>query len=668
VAAAADLLLVVVKPLQVQALVREISRLQALRVWRGCTVRLLNLKDQRGVVVTAPLVEALNLSGVVATAITLLATEREEAVLALTILPLLTLAALALRGLSSLPNTHRASSLRTPKLKTMSTITLSPTQAADPAQVQAALNAAADGDAISLPKGDYTWNKQVSCSGKSIRLLGDATSGTTLINNIPPPSNWKSQWLIYLTGSNRSTLEVANLAFKIGSANTSGGFKGTAQISLGSAPGRPYYLHDCSVRINGPIAKGLQLFTNGGLVSKCKFQSDLYSYSDGIVMQSSNDTYKSVSTLGTLDDGTKNTYVEDCEFVDIGVGYSLDMSGCARMVVRHCKFINSYIGSHGQESDPFGCRHYEIYDCEFRVPNLDSNTQDFCWLRGGTGVIFDNSFDPSYYKSCVMMQILSLTKNEQIGCQTDYPVPRQVGQGWSGGEGSYSYPGWPANGSGYITDALYIWDNTKNASAAWVTFGDSSPDQCGNNLHSRDFIKENRDYYLNAGPKPGYTPYQYPHPLASGQQPPIEQPPIEQPPTEPPVEQPPSGGEPETIDGADSRVSFSGGWRHTTDEIDVVGGTMSYSVPASAKLEFSGTGIEVIVKTAPNKGKANIVLDGTQVAIVDLFSMSYLHKVVIFSKTGLPTGVHTIELVSAESKNSNSTGTVIDLDSFRVTP
>jgi hypothetical protein len=541
----------------------------------------------------------------------------------------------------------------------MATITLTPAQSADPAQVQAALNSAADSDSVILPNGSYTWTKQVSLSGKSIKLLGESKGGVTLVNNIPPGSTWKTRPLLNLSSSKLSTLEVANLAFTIGSNNSSGSYMGIAQCTLWSAEGRPFYLHDCAFTINQAIAKGLQLFTNGGVVSRCTFKSNMSSYSDGIVMQASTDTYKSVSTLGTLDSGgTKNTYVEDCEFRDVGVGYSLDMSDCARMVVRHCKFINSYIGSHGQESSPFGCRHYEIYNNTFTVPNTSSNTQDFCWLRGGTGVIFDNSFDPQYYKSCVMMQILALTKNEQIGCQTQYPVPRQVGQGWSGASGSYSYPGWPANGSGYITDPLYIWNNTKNASAAWVTFGDSSPDQCGNNLHSKDFIREGRDYFLNAGAKPGYSSFVYPHPLTSGS-PPIEQPPIEQPPS--------SGGEPIIVDSADAEVKFSGGWRQTTDEVDVVGGTMSYSVPASAKLSFTGTKIEVIAKTAPNKGKANVLIDGAQVGTIDFYSNAYLHKVTVFSKT-VSSGTHTIEIVSAESKNSASTGTVIDLDAFRVTP
>ena len=34
--------------------------------------------------------------------------------------------------------------------------------------------------------------------------------------------------------------------------------------------------------------------------------------------------------------------------------------------------------------------------------------------------------------------------------------------------------------------------------------------------YTSSMIQENRDYFVNKGPKPGYSPYLYPHPLRSG--------------------------------------------------------------------------------------------------------------------------------------------------------
>lgn len=142
-------------------------------------------------------------------------------------------------------------------------------------------------------------------------------------------------------------------------------------------------------------------------------------------------------------------------------------------------------------------------------------------VRGGTGVIFNNAMDnisSSAWgtKFSLWFTVFNINRLGQTACQVTYPAARQVGQGWIGA-GGYSYPSVPADGTGYITDPVYIWGNTGAGTSGANFFGldQYAPDECGNGQLVGDYIKVNRDYVFAA--KPGYTAFPYPHPLvASG--------------------------------------------------------------------------------------------------------------------------------------------------------
>jgi hypothetical protein len=193
----------------------------------------------------------------------------------------------------------------------------------------------------------------------------------------------------------------------------------------------------------------------------------------------------------------------------------MDFHDNTRAVVRHCTFKNSTIYTHGQDTALFGLRHFEIYNNTWHFDNKVSSYEYLqCWviLRGGTGVIFGNEFpviNLGYaQKPSILMAVYGITQDP---CYTHYPVPRQVGQSWKG-TGGYSYPERPDNGTGYYTDPVYIWDNTGSGSSSQYLVGlNWLNDGCGHGLKIGDFVKEGRDYVF--GPRPGYTPYTYPHPL-----------------------------------------------------------------------------------------------------------------------------------------------------------
>jgi hypothetical protein len=207
---------------------------------------------------------------------------------------------------------------------------------------------------------------------------------------------------------------------------------------------------------------------------------------------------------------------------------ALNLDDNSRTVVRYNTFNNSGIGSHGQETSPWGVRHYEIYNNTF-IFSASGNTpygntyplnlNYWFEIRGGTGVAFNNivpdiSSQAWGAKATWLMYDLNIQRtSNDVSCQTSYPSARQVGQTWIG-SGGYSYPGASLDGTGYSMDPLYIWNNSGGSNAQSPSLADY-PDQCGNGQLVANYIVAGRDYILGTA-KPGYTPYTYPHPLRTG--------------------------------------------------------------------------------------------------------------------------------------------------------
>jgi len=84
--------------------------------------------------------------------------------------------------------------------------------------------------------------------------------------------------------------------------------------------------------------------------------------------------------------------------------------------------------------------------------------------------------------------------------------------GRSGGSSITGDTPTPWGSNDQVDDPVYCWDNTREGGVA-VLAGGSHPS-----------MREN-EHYFNGTPKPGYTPYTYPHPLRDGSEPPPDPPP-----------------------------------------------------------------------------------------------------------------------------------------------
>ena len=215
-------------------------------------------------------------------------------------------------------------------------------------------------------------------------------------------------------------------------------------------------------------------------------------------------------------------YVEDNAFnMDggcyLGIG---DHYYGARMVFRHNTVHNAYWQSHATRGyERGGSLKVEIYNNVFT--SSDSAWYRAIHMRSGTGVIFNNTLQNSF-------NTIQADNQRSNGQNTDSPYGSCNGSSkWDGNLSGES--GWPCldqigRGPGQYPNQpsvpLYGWNNGK-------AIGCSSGGSCSNDVtiigdgdaHVRSTAHSNGQVdFVNSGssPKPGYTPFTYPHPLQGG--------------------------------------------------------------------------------------------------------------------------------------------------------
>ncbi|MFF7133157.1 beta-galactosidase [Streptomyces sp. NPDC008196] len=131
----------------------------------------------------------------------------------------------------------------------------------------------------------------------------------------------------------------------------------------------------------------------------------------------------------------------------------------------------------------------------------------------------------------------------------------------------------------------------------------------------------------------------------------------------------PAGDTTYTWDDPDSALQYAGSWSHVHDT-SYTGGdykhTESFSDKAgdSLTVPFDGTAIRWIGSKTNNHGNADVYLDGTKVATVD--DSGAENQVVVFQKTGLAPGAHTLKIVVAGNHGSGSTDNYVAIDAIDV--
>jgi prepilin-type processing-associated H-X9-DG protein len=204
-------------------------------------------------------------------------------------------------------------------------------------------------------------------------------------------------------------------------------------------------------------------------------------------------------------------FIEDCTFTNDGeeITHIVDGSRGAKYVFRYNTVtetpplnINGWVCMHGycHGESARGLRAFEVYGNIFKR-GLGGYARLFT-IRGGTGVIYNNTFDSSVgsWADIFYFRELRIEHNEAIStkCDSNCSESRWCDEG---GEG-YPCCDQVGRGKNQASEPVYIWNNV---------------DHNGNDISSSTVttpavIQENRDYIFTQ--KTGYTPYAYPHPLA----------------------------------------------------------------------------------------------------------------------------------------------------------
>ena len=355
--------------------------------------------------------------------------------------------------------------------------------------VQAAIGLAAVGDKVSVPAGDCSW------------------SGLTLAKAIHLQGAGKGVTNIALTGATSivkqadGVVRVSDFSFaKTGGGNGSKGFV----VSGGWKTAEPVVIENNDFAISNSGLFVLNV-AGGVIIAANSFDGG---WDDSFIQpkhdQDPEKSWSSPDTLGAHDAAGKlNHYVEANTFYG-GTNQGIDADDSTRVVYRYNELTYSSFNTHGWATSPVGVRHFEVYKNKFQHPGGSepiANQNWAIWIRGGTGVIFENSFDDIAGSHWGQKDEIRLTirgaedARPQGACSSvSYPVPHQIGQSH--------------DGSKSVTEPLYLWGNTGTTT---VSAGWNWGNPCG--LTFADFFKWGRDAMNDGTSKPGYTPYVYPHPL-----------------------------------------------------------------------------------------------------------------------------------------------------------
>ena len=114
-----------------------------------------------------------------------------------------------------------------------------------------------------------------------------------------------------------------------------------------------------------------------------------------------------------------------------------------------------------------------------------------------------------------------------------------------------------------------------------------------------------------------------------------------------------------------SAVSQTGSWTKASNS-KFYGGSVRHSSSGGASQSWTGTvsSLGLVSTLGPNRGRAEVWVDGVKVATLDLYASSTKRRQVVYAVDFGDAGKHTIELRVSGTKSAKSSGKRVDFDAF----
>jgi hypothetical protein len=403
--------------------------------------------------------------------------------------------------------------------------------------VHAAINAASDGDTVLIPSGSCSWSSGITTT-KQIKIIGTNiypnVSGGTVITDADTNS---ADTLLSVTTGGSFHVVIAGISFLPGT--------GTGSYITVLGTGLVALMHDMAFNIpNFQLLHAVNWQSQGGVIWHTNWYSTsnlsgtcgekIGSDSGSLSVVPPGPKWDTPSTMGTLDtNGNENVYLEDNTFTYIG--QIPDVGDNGRVVIRHNTFTNISGGLIHGSTGAVGGRFVEIYNNSYLNTNPLRAADRYFWWRAGTAVVTQNHFDALSGGGCygskdsLTFSVENAARQGNWGCCQGNMCFHQTGSGSNNQvQSPVSVSGAPqtATDNTQISDPVYVWDNSgAGQGSAHYGFNDGSPRDCptinpatGNPYTTTDFFHAGRDYFFddsgtNAGAKPGWAPFTYPHPL-----------------------------------------------------------------------------------------------------------------------------------------------------------
>ena len=345
-------------------------------------------------------------------------------------------------------------------------------------EVAACITAASSGDTINIPAGECTWTSGITIpDAKKITLNGAGAQSTVISHgNITAISMGTSGSRITEMGFIQTTglcIEVKGTGWRIDHnqfTNTSG----TSQYTI--------------------IANGTDIeVTAAGLIDNNDFVQGRIDVEGMGTFAKNSANWVKPSVLGTQD----AVYIEDNIFYKtVSSGGNVIDSNRANSYVARYNYVNgtTIFEFHSLQSDnERSGRNWEIYGNAF---NASSYTYRMLSIRGGTGVIFGNTYSGANtdytltfdnVRSYTSLPIMGLCDGSSYVDgnldSTGWPCRDQIGRG---ADVSLWDPVTENPSPTQASQPAYVWLNRKGAAIA----GAAVVNNCG------DHIKADRDYYV----------------------------------------------------------------------------------------------------------------------------------------------------------------------------